>query len=65
MLVLRCLFFRYGNKTETEKITTVTMFILVKPNVYILALTVTMFILVKPNVALSHDWPIIGEPQAS
>ena len=30
-----------------------------------LALTVTMFILVKPNVALSHDWPIIGEPQAS
>ena len=30
-----------------------------------LALTVTMFILVKPNVVLRHDWPIIGEPQAS
>ena len=30
-----------------------------------LALTVTTFILVKPNVALSHDWPIIGELQAS
>ena len=24
----------------------------------------TVFILVKPNVALSHDWPIIGEPQS-